>query len=188
MIWYSALIAVLLGERAAELMVSARNSRWSLAHGGVEHAHGQVLPMVLLHAGLLAGCLAEAWFAARSFLPWLGWPMLALVVLANALRWWCILTLGRQWSTRVIVVPGMSAVRAGPYRWFRHPNYVAVAVEGAALPLVYTGSITAIAFTALNAVLLLGFRVPAENRALRELGASSPARPRQRVDGQGRNE
>jgi methyltransferase len=70
----------------------------------------------------------------------------------------------------VIVVPGAARVVArGPYRWFTHPNYVVVAVEGIALPLVHTAWITAIAFTVLNAVLLLAFRIPTENRALREL-------------------
>jgi methyltransferase len=174
------LLAVVVVERVAELVVSARNSRWSLAHGGREHAGGQVAPMILLHVGLLLGCVAEWWFAG-AFFPWLGWPMLALVVLANALRWWCIATLGHQWSTRVIVVPGLGAVRSGPYRVLPHPNYLAVAIEGAALPLVFTGWITAVAFTALNAVFLLGFRIPAETRALNELrtrpSAESAAQP-----------
>jgi methyltransferase len=181
------LLAVVVVERVAELVVSARNSRWSLAHGGREHAGGQVAPMILLHVGLLLGCAAEWWFAG-AFFPWLGWPMLALVVLANALRWWCIAALGHQWSTRVIVVPGLSAVRSGPYRVLPHPNYLAVAIEGAALPLVFTGWITAVAFTALNAVFLLGFRIPAETRALNELRTrpSAESAPLQHPDGPSR--
>ncbi|WP_243061680.1 isoprenylcysteine carboxyl methyltransferase family protein [Humibacter sp. RRB41] len=173
MIWYTAFIVLVGFERVAELVVSARNARWSFAHGGKEYARGQVAPMIVLHVGLLVGCLAEVWFAGRVFLPWLGWPMLALVLLANALRWWCIRTLGPQWNTRVIVVPGLSAVTRGPYRWLPHPNYLAVAVEGAALPLVYTGWITAIAFTVLNAVFLGGFRIPAEERALSDLATAT---------------
>lgn len=173
MSWPILVLAAVVCERVAELVVSARNAHWSLAHGGREYARGQVLPMVGLHVGLLAGCLAE-WWLAGAFLPWLGWPMLGLVVLANALRWWCIGTLGRQWCIRVIVVPGLAAVRRGPYRVLPHPNYLAVAVEGAALPLVFTGWVTALAFTLLNAVFLLGFRIPAENRALADLGAASP--------------
>jgi methyltransferase len=79
-------------------------------------------------------------------------------------------SLGAQWNTRVIVVPGAQRVTArGLYRVMTHPNYVIVAVEGIALPLVHTAWITAIAFTALNAVLLLGFRIPTEDKALREL-------------------
>jgi methyltransferase len=125
--------------------------------------------MVALHTGLLVASFLEAWLLGRPFLPWLGWPMLALVALSQALRYWCIATLGPQWNTRVIVVPGAGAVSSGPYRWFRHPNYVAVVVEGFALPLVFTSWITALVFTVLNAILLLGFRIPVEERALSAL-------------------
>lgn len=170
MTWYTALVLLVGLERLAELVVSARNARWSLAHGGREYARGQLAPMIALHVALLIGCLLEAWLAG-AFLPWLGYPMLALLIVANALRWWCIGTLGRQWSVRVIVIPGAGAVRGGPYRWLRHPNYLAVALDGIALPLVYAGWITAVAFTILNAVLLWGFRIPAEERALAQLHA-----------------
>jgi methyltransferase len=152
-------------ERIAELVVSTRNARWSFARGGVESGRGHYLAMVALHSALLAGALGEVWLADRPFLPSLGWPMLALVLLAQGLRWWCIATLGRQWNTRVIVVPGMPRVGHGPYRWMRHPNYVAVALEGVALPLVHTAWVTAVAFTALNAVLLRR-RIVVENAAL----------------------
>ena len=80
--------------------------------------------------------------------------MLALVVASQALRWWCIATLGRRWNTRVIVVPGLAPVTSGPYRLLPHPNYVAVVVEGVALPLVHEAWITALVFTVANAVLL----------------------------------
>src|SRR5690606_4228281 len=98
-------------------------------------------------------------FLHRPFIPWLGWPMLVLALVCQAGRWWIIRSLGHQWNTRVIVVPGAPRVRRGPYRWqwLRHPNYVIVAVEGVALPLVHTAWITALVFTVLNAILLLGF-------------------------------
>ncbi|MGH3168453.1 MAG: isoprenylcysteine carboxylmethyltransferase family protein [Trebonia sp.] len=84
---------------------------------------------------------------------------------ANALRWWCIGTLGPRWTARVIVIPGLPLVRSGPYRWFAHPNYVAVVVEGAALPLVGSAWITACCFTVANAALLT-VRLRCETRAL----------------------
>lgn len=164
--WYLLLVAATAGERIAELVVSTRNARWSFARGGVESGRGHFPPMVALHTGLLLACAAEVLLADRPFLPALGWPMLVVVVAAQALRWWCITTLGPRWNTRVIVVPGLPLVRRGPYRWFAHPNYVAVVAEGVALPLVHTAWTTAVAFTVLNAVLLLGFRLPAEERAL----------------------
>ncbi|MFE0938116.1 isoprenylcysteine carboxyl methyltransferase family protein, partial [Streptomyces mutabilis] len=121
--------------------------------------------MVVLHTALLACCLLEPVLSHRTFLPALGWPMLALAVLAQVLRWWCITTLGPYWNTRVIVVPGARLVGAGPYRFLRHPNYVAVVVEIAALPLVHSGWLTAAAFTIANAALLT-VRVRCENTAL----------------------
>jgi len=172
-IWYTVLILATGAERIAELVVSTRNARWSFARGGVEYGRAHFPPMVALHTGLLLACLAEVWLLDRPFLPWLGWPMLVLVLAGQALRWWCIGTLGPRWNTRVIVVPGLPLVRRGPYRWLSHPNYVAVVVEGFALPLVHTAWITALAFTALNAVLLLGFRIPCENRALAGVAAAS---------------
>jgi methyltransferase len=92
-------------------------------------------------------------------------------VLAQSLRWWCIGTLGRRWNTRIVVIPAMPLITAGPYRWLRHPNYVAVIAEGIALPLVHAAWLTAVVFTALNAW-LLSVRVRAENAALTLAGAS----------------
>lgn len=153
-------------ERLAELVVSARNARWSFERGGVESGRGHFPAMVALHSALLVGCAVEVVVADRPFVPWLGWPALVLVVVSQVLRWWCIGVLGRRWNTRVIVVPGLPLVDRGPYRWLRHPNYVVVVLEGLALPLVHSAWLTAVVFTVLNAVLLLRFRIPAEERAL----------------------
>jgi methyltransferase len=166
LLWFDVLIALTALERLAELVVSARNARWSFARGAVESGRGHFPPMVALHTGLLLACLIEVHAADRPFVAWLGWPALVLVLASQALRWWCIATLGPRWNTRVIVVPGLPLVSRGPYRWIPHPNYVAVVVEGIALPLVHTAWVTALGFTVLNAILLLGFRIPAEERAL----------------------
>ncbi len=180
---YVALLLVTAGERVAELIVSTRNARWAFERGGVETGRGHFGWMVALHVGLLAGCLAEVLVAHRPFLPALGWPMLAIALLCQGARYWIITTLGPQWNTRVIVVPGLPLVQRGPYRWLRHPNYVIVVMEGVALPLVFTAWITALIFTVLNAVLLLGFRIPAEDRALRAAGATSGGGDVDGVDG-----
>lgn len=177
---FTALILATGVERIVETAVSARNARWSFARGGVESNRRQMPWMIALHVGMLLGALAEVWLLGRPFLPWLGWPMLALALASQAARYWIIGSLGRRWNTRIIVVPGLPLLTTGPYRWswLRHPNYVVVAIEGVALPLVHTAWITALAFTVLNAVLLLGFRIPAENRALAattRVAAESPA-------------
>ncbi|WP_182111279.1 MULTISPECIES: isoprenylcysteine carboxyl methyltransferase family protein [unclassified Actinotalea] len=174
---FDLVVAVTALERLAELVVSTRNARWSFARGGVETGKGHFPPMVALHTGLLAACVVEVHAFDRPFIPVLGWTALAAVVASQALRWWCIGTLGPQWNTRVIVVPGLPLVNRGPYRFLRHPNYLVVVAEGIALPLVHTAWVTALAFTVLNAVLLLGFRIPAEERALAALPQPAEARP-----------
>ena len=162
---YTVLIGLVALERLAELAVAKRNMTWSLERGGRETGFGHYPFMVVLHTGLLAGCLLEVWLGDPPFLPALGWPMLALVIASQALRWWCIRTLGPQWNTRIVVVPDLPRVTGGPYRFFSHPNYVAVVVEGFALPLVHTAWVTALVFTILNAGLLT-VRIRAENDAL----------------------
>ncbi|OON82952.1 isoprenylcysteine carboxyl methyltransferase family protein [Streptomyces tsukubensis] len=165
MIWYTLLVLAVGAERVAELVVSRRNTRWSLERGAVETGQRHYPVMVVLHTGLLLGALAEVWCAERPFDPVLGWTMTAVVVAAQALRWWCIRTLGPRWNTKVLVVPGLPLVESGPYRWLGHPNYVAVVAEGFALPLVHGAWLTASAFTLLNAALLT-VRIRAENDAL----------------------
>jgi methyltransferase len=169
-IWYTVLVGLVAVERLAELVVAKRNLAWSLSRGGRETGFGHYPFMVVLHTGLLAGCLAEVWLRDTAFTPVLGWPMLALVLASQALRWWCIRTLGRQWNTRIVVVPGLPRITGGPYRLFPHPNYVAVVVEGFALPLVHGAWLTAAVFTVLNAGLLT-VRIRAENDALRSAHA-----------------
>jgi methyltransferase len=169
---YVGLVAAVGVERVAELVVSTRNLRWSRARGGREYGQRHYPVMVVLHTGLLLACVLESGLAHRSIVAALAWPMLVVVLLAQALRWWCIATLGSRWNTRVVVVPGLALVARGPYRWLRHPNYVAVVAEGIALPLVGSAWITAVTFTVLNAV-LLRVRITTENAAL----AAAPGEP-----------
>ena len=170
---FTILILIVAAERVVELIVSKRNLRWSRARGGVEYGHGQYPFMVALHVFLLVGSLVEVWVWQRPLIPALSWTMLALVVLSQALRWWCIASLGRRWNTLVVIVPGMAPVRRGPYRWLRHPNYLAVVVEGFALPMVGFAWVTAVVFTLLN-IPLLSARIRVENAALATLPAPAP--------------
>lgn len=165
---FTVLVLFVALERVAELVVSHSNAAWSLARGGVESGRGHYPFMVVLHTGLLAGALVEVWVRRPDAVPVLAWVMLALLAASQALRWWCIATLGRQWNTRVIVVPGSVRVTDGPYRLVPHPNYAAVVLEGLALPLVHSAWTTAVVFTVLNACLLV-VRVRAEDAALARL-------------------
>ena len=175
MIAYTVLILLTGGERISELVISQRNAKWAFARGGVEFGARHFPVMVALHTGLLLACIAEVWLLDRPFIPIVGWPMLALALGCQAGRYWVIWALGPQWNTRVIVVPGLGRVTRGPYRWpwLTHPNYFIVVVEGIALPLVHSAWVTALAFTVLNAILLLRFRIPTEDRALGTLTALS---------------
>ncbi len=162
---YYLFIALIGAERLVELVVSRRNATWSFARGGREFGRGHYPVMVGMHAALLLSCVAEVFFAHRPFIPALGWPMVAVVAASTAVRWWCATTLGKHWNPRLIIVPGAELVRSGPYRWVHHPNYMAVAAEVAALPLVHSAWLTAIVFTIANAA-VLRVRISAENRAL----------------------
>jgi methyltransferase len=174
MVIFWILLGVIACERVAELVVSARHAKALLGRGGVEYGFSHFPVMIVLHVGLIAGCVLEPLLGGRAFLPALGFPMLVLTVLANVLRWWCITTLGERWTARVIVLPGAPLVRSGPYRWFAHPNYVAVIIEGFALPLTGSAWITAVAFTVLNAMLLT-VRIRCEVRALADAAPGGPA-------------
>lgn len=163
--WYYLLILAVAVERLAELVVARRNARWSFAHGGKEFGRPHYAVMVILHSTLLVGCIIEPAALHRPFIPWLGWPMVAVLFLSQGLRWWCVTSLGPRWNTRVIILPNQPLVRRGPYRWLNHPNYVAVVAEGFALPLVHTAWLTALSFTVANAILLT-VRLRVENSAL----------------------
>ncbi|KDF02324.1 membrane protein [Mycolicibacterium aromaticivorans JS19b1 = JCM 16368] len=162
---YYLFILLIAVERLVELVVSRRNARWSFSQGGREFGRGHYPAMVTMHTVLLASCVAEVATQHRPFLPWLGWPMVAVVVASTVVRWWCVAVLGKHWNPRLIVIKGAPLVSNGPYRWLHHPNYTAVAAEVAALPMVHSAWVTAIVFSIANAAVLT-VRIRAENTAL----------------------
>lgn len=165
--WYLIFLGLVGAERIAELVLSRRNARRALARGAVEAGAGHFRWMVVLHSLFLPACALEVLFWRRPFPGALGVVALALALSAQALRWWAIASLGERWNVRVIVVPGADPVRRGPYRFVRHPNYLAVAVEMLGIPLVHGAWLSAIVFSAFNAVLLRG-RIRIEEDALGE--------------------
>lgn len=178
------LLAVAL-ERGVELVVSARNARRAFDRGAVEVGQGHYRVMKLLHTAFLLACAAEVAFLGRPFPGALGWAALGAVAGAQALRWWAVAALGVRWNTRVIVWPDLAPVTGGPYRFVRHPNYVAVVVEIAALPLVHGAWATAVVFSVLN-VLLLVVRIRAEETALGPRWAAAFAEAPRFVPGRNR--
>jgi methyltransferase len=162
---YTALVVVVALSRLAELRIAKRNFQSLLARGGVEAGAGHYRWMVLLHTLFLAACPLEVWWLDRPFIPALAAGMLVLLVLAAALRWWVISSLEGRWTTRIVVLPGVPPVTRGPYRFLRHPNYLAVIIEIFSLPLLHTAWLTALVFSAGNAV-MLRVRIRAEEAAL----------------------
>jgi methyltransferase len=163
--WLIGTVAVVAGQRLGELWLAAANRRWLLAHGAREYGAEHYPLFIWLHAGWLAALLAESLWRGPTLAG--SWPLwLGLFLAAQLLRYWSIVSLGRCWTTRILVIPGNIRRRRGPYRYLRHPNYLAVALELAALPLVFGAWATAAAASLLNAWLLLAVRIPAENQAL----------------------
>lgn len=161
------LILVLALGRLVELQIAASNTAHLKAHGAVECGRGHYGVMVLLHAAWFVVMLWE-WCEFASFPGWnivaLGWSML---LLGQALRWLAISTLGRRWTTRVLVLPGRPTVSSGPFRWLRHPNYLGVCLELFGVPLIGGCWRTSLLFGCLN-LLLLRYRIRVEESALRE--------------------
>ena len=159
MIFNLAILAVVTLERLVELPIAQANTKRLIAAGAYEVAQGHYPLIVALHALWIA----TLWWLAPGRPVSL--PLLALFGLVELGRIWVLLTLGQRWTTRIIVVPGETLVRRGPYRFLNHPNYVVVVAEIALLPLIFGLWRTAVIFSLLIAVLLI-LRVREENRAL----------------------
>ncbi|AGC48500.1 hypothetical protein MYSTI_07228 [Myxococcus stipitatus DSM 14675] len=171
-------MGLLVLERLVELVLSKRNAEWAFARGGVETGQAHYRFMVVFHTAFLAACVAEVFLLHRPFPATLGWVALGGAVLAQGLRYWAISTLGERWNSRIIVVPDLAPVEGGPYRFLRHPNYVAVVLELACVPLIHGAWWTA-AFFSLGNLVLLSVRIRAEEAALGEAYARAFAhRPR----------
>ena len=162
---YLALLVLVALERGVELVLSTRNARLARARGAVETGQGHYPVMSVFHGAFLVCCALEVVLLQRPFPGAVGWIALAVVLAAQALRYWSVATLGWRWNTRIVFVPGAEPVTGGPYRFVRHPNYVAVALEFAALPLAGGATWSALGLSLLDAVVLAD-RIRAEERLL----------------------
>ena len=162
--------ALVLLQRLLELVVAERNRRWMLDRGAVEYGSAHYPLFFLLHGAWLIGWVSESLANDPGLSRW--WALWLLLLFASQLlRGWSMISLGSYWNTRILILPGGSLVRQGPYRYFRHPNYVAVAVELFAVPMIFRCWITAMVITAANAILLIGLRIPLEEAALGRISA-----------------
>lgn len=162
---FTALVAAVAIQRLVEVRQSRRHERGLVARGAREHARWQVPVLATLHTGWLVSIVMEVWWGASTFRPWLAITAGAVFVAGQALRLLAMRALGPRWTIRVMTLPGTPAVAGGIYRYLRHPNYLGVACEIAALPLVHGAVWTSAIFSAANAV-VLALRIRAEERAL----------------------
>ncbi len=140
---YTFLLVAVGGARLIELRVSRHRQHLLAARGASTVPEPHFRWMVLLHLSVLLGSGLEVWLLKRSFSPALAGGAGLVFCLANMLRWWVIRTMGEHWNVRVMDSGARGVVTAGPFRWIRHPNYLAVMLELAALPLIHSAWITA---------------------------------------------
>jgi methyltransferase len=164
---YLGILGALAAERLFELWLSNRNARRAFANGGLEAGRLHYAVMVAFHTTFLVVCAVASLHYPRGSTPVLATIAVSGEIAAQALRYWSIATLGESWNTRIIVVPGRPPVTSGPYRYIRHPNYAAVAIEMACVPLIWGLVVTAVIFSVGN-VLLLAWRIPLEEQSLGE--------------------
>jgi len=171
-------VGVVVAQRVGELKLARRNEGWARAPGAREFGAGHYPLFFVLHGGWLIAWPIEASLrdgGAGLAPPPIAGLAIATFVLAQGLRYWSIASLGRRWNTRILVLADMRPIRSGPYRFIAHPNYLAVSLEIAALPLAFGANLTAAVASFANAVVLLGVRIPAETRALKPTHAPEEA-------------
>ena len=166
--WWAMLAVVIIIQRMIELYIARRNRIWGFGLGAQEFGAGHYPLFFLLHIGWLIGWLVESNLHS-SVVSELWYLWFSLFILGQGLRYWCMISLGKRWNTRILVIPGDEYICKGPYRFLSHPNYVAVAIELLSVPLIFGDIITGTIATLLNGVLLLCIRIPEERRALQLL-------------------
>jgi methyltransferase len=162
---FTLLVGLVAVQRLGELAVSRRHLRALLARGAREVGASHYPWMVALHTAFLVACVAEVWLLDRPWRARAGLAWFLVFLAALALRWWTLRTLGERWTTRVLVLPGAPLVEGGPFRLLRHPNYTAVVLELAAIPMIHGAWMTAVVFGVANLV-LLRVRIGVEEAAL----------------------
>jgi methyltransferase len=163
--FYWAFLALVGLERLWELFLSKRNAKWAFENGAIEVGQKHYRVMTVFHTLFLVCSALEPWLLSRPFLVPYSYLALVLSIAAQGLRYWAITTLGKRWNTRVIVFPEWIPVTTGPYKFIRHPNYVAVILELCVLPLIHGAYLTSVIFSVGNA-LLLRVRIKVEEEAL----------------------
>lgn len=161
------IVAAVFLQRLFELRLSQRNSAYILAQGGREHSTNYLWVVKVLQLSWFLAMIAEVWWLERPFVPALAAVALIALVAGQCLRYLSMQALGWRWTLPIITIPGTPVVDSGIYHYLRHPNWLGVILEIAALPLIHSAYITAIFFSVANAFLMVK-RIQGEERALSE--------------------
>lgn len=163
---FAIIISIIICQRLIELIVAKRNETWMRGQGAYEVGASHYPLMVGMHVAFFISLISEVIVLDKPISPfWI--PLLAVFLLAQAARIWCLTSLGKFWNTKIIILPGADVVRKGPYKLIRHPNYLIVTIELLVLPLLFSAYLTAIIYSLLN-MWMLSVRIPSEEKALKE--------------------
>jgi len=157
-------IIFLVTQRMTELYISKRNERWLLSQGAIEYGREHYPYIVALHTLFIVSLIVEYYLSGGQPMSYI---FLLFFILLLSFKYWVLSSLGLYWNTRIYRVPGAVAVRKGPYKLFKHPNYVDVVLEIAIIPLVFHLYYTALIFSVLNAIMLF-VRIRVENKVWAE--------------------
>ncbi|MFD2874020.1 isoprenylcysteine carboxyl methyltransferase family protein [Mucilaginibacter ximonensis] len=158
--YFIVFITFLILQRLSELYISRRNEKWLLANGAIQYGQDHYPYMVTMHTLFLLSLIVE--YNLKDGQP-ISWIALVSFLLVLSFKFWALLSLGKYWNTKIYRIPGVYPVKKGPYKFFKHPNYMEVICEIAIIPLVFHLYYTAIIFTLLNAIMLT-VRIKVENK------------------------
>jgi len=160
------LVGIITFQRLFEIVISARNRRFILNKGGKEFGSRHYPLFFILHIGWIVGWVSETYLRNRELDHF--WPVwMAILILAQSLRFLSMWSLGRFWNTRILIIPGWKKINTGVYHYLSNPNYLAVILEIAAAPLIFHAWTTAVLVSTFNFILLVFIRIPAEKKALK---------------------
>ncbi|MEF2095669.1 isoprenylcysteine carboxylmethyltransferase family protein [Bacillus sp. CFBP9009] len=163
---FAIFIILIAIQRLVELYIAKQNEKQLKAAGAVEYGESHYRWMVLMHLSFFIVLIIEVVVLERNMSGL--WPIwLTLFLIAQSGRIWAIRSLGKHWNTKIIVVPDADVVIKGPYKYFKHPNYIIVATEILVISLLFNAYYTAIIFSLLN-VWMMTVRIPLEEKALKE--------------------
>jgi methyltransferase len=153
-------ISFLILQRLSELYISSRNEKWLLQNGAIQYGQSHYPYMVAMHTLFIISIITE--YNLRGGMT-MSWILLVAFLVVLAFKFWALSSLGKYWNTKIYRIPGVYPVKKGPYKIFKHPNYMEVVCEIAIIPLVFHLYYTAIIFSLLN-IAMLTVRIRVENK------------------------